>query len=113
MSFWDSIKPAAKKPSCTALELSTDRATLSVSFDDGKTGALRAQRLRQLCPCAECVDEHSGVRTLDPASVASSLTVLDVASVGNYAVSFTFSDAHRTGIYQWEYLHNLLGEPRA
>ena len=35
------------------------------------------------------------------------MKVVEVQGVGNYALSFTFGDLHRTGIYQWEYLKEL------
>ena len=37
--------------------------------------------------------------------------ILSMAPVGNYALSFTFSDAHRTGIFNWSHLRQLSSAP--
>lgn len=43
------------------------------------------------------------------------LKVEHVAPVGNYAISFTWNDGHKTGIYSWDYLrrHCLCEECKA
>ena len=107
MSIWDSVKPAKKTLTATAVELSKDQQHLQLTWSDGATTHVEARTLRQACPCAGCVEEWTGRRTLDPESVPANVKVLEVETVGNYALSFSFSDAHRTGIYQWEYLRNL------
>jgi DUF971 family protein len=33
--------------------------------------------------------------------------ILEVQPVGNYAVRLVFDDMHSTGIYSWDYLHEL------
>jgi DUF971 family protein len=33
--------------------------------------------------------------------------IAQVEAVGHYAIRPTFSDGHDTGIYSWEYLHEL------
>ena len=33
--------------------------------------------------------------------------IMAVEPVGNYAVRLVFDDLHDTGIYSWEYLHQL------
>ena len=35
------------------------------------------------------------------------MQAIEVQAVGNYALSFTFGDMHRTGIFQWTYLREL------
>ena len=107
MSIWDNVKPAKKSITAKAVVLTKDQQSLTVTWSDGKTTTVGARRLRQFCPCAGCVDEWSGKRTLDVESVPADMKVLEVQPVGNYALAFTFGDAHRTGIFQWEYLHEL------
>lgn len=58
-----------------------------------------ARRLRLMCPCAGCVDETTGIRTLDPDSVPTDVGALGARLVGRYGVEFDWSDGHRTGIY--------------
>jgi DUF971 family protein len=53
------------------------------------------------------VDEWTNKRTLDPARVPADLKVTQVQPVGNYALSFIFSDNHATGIYPWKHLRDI------
>ncbi|MCE2458509.1 MAG: DUF971 domain-containing protein [Dehalococcoidia bacterium] len=63
--------------------------------------------LRVNCGCAECVEEWTNRRLLDPASVPADLRAEEYLSVGRYAVQFLWSDAHYTGIYPFETLRLL------
>ena len=35
------------------------------------------------------------------------VAIIGIEPVGNYAVRLTFDDLHDTGIYSWDYLHEL------
>lgn len=107
MSIWDSVKPAKKAAHPTAVSLSADGRSLSVGWADGTSSELPARGLRQYCPCAGCVEEWSGVRTFDVATIAPEMKIIEMSPVGNYALAFTFGDMHRTGIFQWEYLKSF------
>jgi DUF971 family protein len=107
MSFWDSIKPAQKVPVAVRADLSEDQRTLTLVWDDGVTSTVTAQKLRQDCPCAECVEEWTGRRTLDASAVPAELKIIELNPVGNYALTFTFGDMHRIGIFHWKHLRAL------
>jgi DUF971 family protein len=107
MTFWDSLKPAKKPPVALTVAVAADQKSVTLTWDDGHVSTLTGQHLRQSCPCAECVEEFTGKRMLDPAKVSADLKLLEVAPVGNYALSFVFGDAHRTGIFNWAYLRQL------
>lgn len=107
MSIWDTVKPAKKGITATSVVVSKDQREVTLGWSDGSTTKVGARRLRQYCPCAGCVDEWSGNRTLDIDSVPEEMKVVEAQPVGNYALSFTFGDLHRTGIYQWQYLKDL------
>ena len=107
MSIWDSVKPKVKTTSVTAVVLSKDQKELSLTWSDGPTTVVTARHLRQYCPCAGCVEEWSGKRTFEVETIPAEMKVTEVTSVGNYALSFMFSDAHHTGIYQWSDLKDL------
>ena len=77
----------------------SDPSKIVIEWADGHETTYRTAELRAICPCANCVDEVSGVRTHDPESVPAELTHRDVQLVGNYAISLVFSDGHQTGIY--------------
>jgi DUF971 family protein len=111
VTFWDHLKPATRAPSATAVEVSPDQQVLQIAWDDGKKTSAKAQLLRQVCPCAECVDEWTHQRRVDPASVPADLKILQVHPVGNYALNFTFGDAHQTGIFNWGFLREVSERP--
>ncbi len=112
MSFWDHIKPAQRVPQATHIALEAGETVVVLDWDDGKQTRVQARTLRQFCPCAECVEEWSGKRTFELESIPQGTKVLSVSPVGNYALSFTFSDAHRTGIFNWSHLRELSDSPR-
>jgi DUF971 family protein len=91
--------------------LADNRRALTITWDDAQVSTLSAQKLRQVCPCAQCVEEFTGKRTLNPDTVSDQTTLEQTHPVGNYALSFTFSDSHQTGIYHWTYLRQLHDKP--
>lgn len=82
----------------------SDPTRLEIEWADGHRTVYGTRELRLLCPCARCVDELSGRRTLDPKAVPADLTHREVRLVGNYAISVLFSDGHDTGIYPFRML---------
>jgi len=82
----------------------SDPSRLEIEWADGHVTAYTPSELRRLCPCAQCVNEVTGQRMLDPASVPEGLTQSDVRLVGNYALALRFSDGHDTGIYPFRFL---------
>jgi DUF971 family protein len=107
LSFWDRIKPAERTPSATEVTLAPEGHQLSLAWEDGTHTLATAQHLRQQCPCAGCVDEWTNKRTLDATRVPAELRITQLQPVGNYALTFVFSDGHATGIYPWKLLHEL------
>ncbi len=107
MSFWDSLKPAPKAPTASKVDVTPDQRTVSLDWDDGRRTAVTARTLRQYCPCAECVEEWSGKRTFEVETIPQDMKLLDVRAVGNYALAFTFADAHGTGLFTWTLLREL------
>ena len=83
----------------------SDPHRIEFEWDTGERTVLTTVELRSICPCASCVDELSGVRRHDPASVPAELVHADVRLVGNYAITMTFSDGHATGIYTFPMLY--------
>ena len=81
--------------------------TLRVTWGDGRVCAFDAPELRRLCPCAQCVNEFTGERTLLPAAISDDLRIENVEVVGRYALNFRWSDRHDTGIYSFRYLREI------
>lgn len=84
----------------------SDPARVEIEWSDGHKTLFGAAELRRLCPCARCVNELTGVRTLDPAEIPDEITQADLVLVGHYAVSLRFSDGHHTGIFTFRFLRD-------
>lgn len=101
--FWDKLKPTAAPPRATAVDLAPT-ADLVVAWEDGKRSRVPFRRLRIECPCASCIDEWTGERRLDPATVPADVRPEGLEPVGNYALRIRWSDGHETGLYSWRQL---------
>ena len=84
-----------------------DASRLAIRWADGVTSEFEPWLLRTRCPCAGCVDEMTGIRTLSPESVPPDIYPEAIHYVGRYALQFVWSDGHRTGIYPFEFLRKL------
>ena len=84
-----------------------DGQNVTINWTDGHVSEFTATYLRVNCSCAECVEEWTNRRLLDPASVPADLRAEDYLRVGRYALQFLWSDAHYTGIYPFEALRQL------
>ncbi len=80
---------------------------VGIRWSDGAEHFVPARAIRASCPCAECVDELSGRRRLDPASVPSDLSLVEWRAVGAYATALTWSDGHATGLFTHEHLRSI------
>ena len=89
----------------TEIRLAKDKRSLRVVFDDGLAFDLPAEYLRVLSPSAE-VQGHSPSERKTVAGKAE-VAIIGVEPVGNYAVRLLFDDMHSTGIFGWNYLHEL------
>lgn len=92
-------------PIPTAIELHRQSKTLDLHYADGSRYTLPCEYLRVYSPSAEVRGHGVGQETLQVGKI--NVTITDIKSVGNYALQFTFSDGHDTGIYAWPYLHDL------
>jgi DUF971 family protein len=81
--------------------------TLLVSWSHGHEGRHGVRDLRLACKCAECVDEWSGEKRLDEASIPADVHPDTIEPVGLYGLQIQWSDGHNTGIYTWETLAEL------
>ncbi len=80
---------------------------ISVNWSDASERKYNAAQLRKACPCAGCVNEWTGEKTLKEETVADDLSFSHITVVGRYALNFHFSDGHDTGIYSFEYLRKM------
>ena len=88
----------------TEIKLLPDKATLQVAFG-AQVFSLPAVLLRVESPSAE-VQGHGPTEKKLVLGV-DDIIITHITPVGNYAVRLTFSDGHSTGLYTWDYLHEL------
>jgi DUF971 family protein len=63
--------------------------------------------LRGECQCAQCVNEWTGERIIDPAAIPPDISVEQMELAGNYALRIHWSDGHHSGLYTWDRLRAL------
>ena len=93
------------KPVPTLIELHQKSRVLEIGFSDGKTFSLPYEFLRVYSPSAEVRGHGPGQETLQVGK--KEVDIKAAEPVGTYAMVLIFSDGHETGIYTWEYLHNM------
>jgi DUF971 family protein len=95
----------------TELRVDPGRTTLTVTFDGGERFALPAEYLRVESPSAEVQGHSAAQKQLVPGKRRVRIESLE--PVGNYATRIIFDDGHDTGLYSWDYLHELGREQNA
>lgn len=78
---------------------------LEIDFDNGKSFRLPAEYLRVESPSAEVKGHTPSQRQL--VAGRRHVGIMEVETVGNYALRIKFDDLHDTGIYTWNYLYEL------
>jgi DUF971 family protein len=96
----DAVTPADIAPT-------EDGLALRIRWQDGHVSVYEPRYLRINCPCAGCVDEMTGRRTLRPEMVPMGVHPKAIHYVGRYALQFVWSDGHDTGLYAFESLRIL------
>jgi DUF971 family protein len=91
-----------------AIDIAPDQA-LVISWPGGAQATIPAKVLRDLCPCAGCVEEGTGRKLLDPSTIPDDIRPTSIQPVGNYAVQIYWSDGHSTGLYTWGTLRAACG----
>jgi DUF971 family protein len=88
-------------------EIRLDRAArvLHVTFEDGARFSLPAEYLRVESPSAEVQGHSPDQKKIVPGK--QNVGIGAVEPVGHYAVRLVFDDGHDTGIFSWDYLHEL------
>ena len=78
-----------------------------LDWDDGGERILSFDQLRRHCPCAGC-KQLDQARTLTPQEIE----LVDLHQAGNYALTLTWADGHRHGIYPWTLLREIPEAPK-
>ena len=94
-------------PAPTQIRAHTSRGVFELQWGDGTRFEVPFKLLRANCPCASCVDEHTGVRILDPATIPDDIAPTGMSFTGNYALKIVWNDRHSTGLYTWDHLAEI------
>ena len=92
----------------TELKASEAKDELTIAFDTGAKFILPAEMLRVMSPSAEVQGHSPDERKTVGGQKHVKIATMD--AVGTYAVKIGFDDGHNTGLFSWEYLHELGSE---
>lgn len=87
------------------IRLQREEKILDIDFEDGVTLSLPAELLRVESPSAE-VQGHSPSQKKTVAG-RRHVGIMGIEAVGNYAIRIKFDDMHDTGIFSWDFLHDM------
>ena len=90
------------------IALADDRKTVELTYSPAEIFNLSAEFLRVHSPSAE-VRGHGNQNAVLQVGKRD-VRINDISTAGNYAIKFTFDDGHDSGLYTWEYLHQLSHE---
>ncbi|WP_218932450.1 DUF971 domain-containing protein [Adhaeretor mobilis] len=90
----------------TNLQALNEQGLLLVEWAEARH-EFNLQALRGQCQCAQCVNEWTGERILDPASVPQDIKIESMELVGSYAIRVRWSDGHNSGLFTWKRLQEL------
>ena len=88
----------------TAIKLHKKSKSLELTFADGQF-ELRAEYLRVHSPSAEVRGHDIGQETLQVKKRFVGISNIEIC--GNYALKISFDDGHDSGLFTWDYLHEL------
>ncbi len=93
-------------PRPTELKLHQQSRILELSFADGSAFKLPCEFLRVYSPSAEVRGHGHGPGQEVLQVGKKDVQIKSIEPVGSYAVQFSFSDGHNTGIYSWDLLYD-------
>lgn len=88
-----------------AINLHRKSQALELRYGDGASYRLPAEYLRVYSPSAEVKGHGPGQEVLQTGKLK--VAIIDIRPVGHYALQLVFDDGHDTGLYAWDYLHDL------
>lgn len=97
------LTPTSPRP--TEIKLHQKSRALEIAFDDQRQFSFTCEFLRVHSPSAEVRGHGPGQEVLQVGKKNVEITAIE--PVGTYGVKLVFSDGHDTGIYSWDYFHDL------
>ena len=98
----------AGSPLPSALTVHSQSRILEIAFSDGAEFRIPFELMRVYSPSAEVQGHGAGQEVLQTGK--REVNVVELESIGNYAVKPVFSDGHESGIFSWDYLYFLGSE---
>jgi DUF971 family protein len=84
---------------------------LAIKWDDGVESFIGLEKLRRHCPCAGCKGEADVLGNLyknpDRPLTPEALRLVQINSVGGYALQPVWADGHATGLFSYDYLKRI------
>ncbi|SHK25072.1 gamma-butyrobetaine hydroxylase-like domain-containing protein [Halomonas caseinilytica] len=80
---------------------------LELGYADGTSHRLSVEYLRVFSPSAE-VRGHGGPESATLQVGKKDVGLANISRVGRYAIKLHFDDGHDSGLYSWDYLHDLI-----
>src|SRR5262249_45269279 len=99
--------PSMAAPPPTKIRAHRETGRLELEWAGSPPVGVPFPLVRARCPCASCVDENTGIRLLDPATIPPDIQPTGMSFTGNYALKIAWSDGHSTGLYTWDLLAEL------
>jgi ATP-binding protein involved in chromosome partitioning len=78
-----------------------------ILWPDSHKGKHSPYMLRLSCECAQCKDEDSGQKLIDPKRIPLDIKITGVNPIGRYGIAIAFTDGHNTGIYTFKRLRGI------
>jgi DUF971 family protein len=100
------------KHKITQISVDNEAQIVSITWGDNVKSEFNTGGLRRVCPCVFCRGGHEFMgKKMDAQELLrqqkTTRKVTSLKPVGNYALQFTWSDGHNTGLYQIEALREL------
>ena len=92
-------------PIPASINLKKQSRKLQLEYEDGQVFDLDFEFLRVHSPSAEVKGHGPGTEVLQSGKLGIGITAID--PIGNYAIRLRFDDGHDSGLFTWEYLHEL------
>ncbi len=96
---------ASQRKIPSEIKLHQKSRMLEIGFEGGETFSLPCELLRVYSPSAEVKGHGPGQAVLVMGK--ENVNIRTIEPVGSYAVKLVFDDGHDTGLYSWDYLHDL------
>jgi DUF971 family protein len=95
----------ATKPVLVEVKRLPEERRVRLVWSDGHSAEYDYDYLRGYCPCAAC--QGHGAFDISFHRPARPVEATSIAPVGNYGISFLWSDSHATGIYRYDFLRAI------